>query len=136
MNASKTRLSREGVRRRFERWRRMRAVGSRIPEPLWAAAVELAGSFGLHPTAKSLKLDYYSLKKRVEAKAASGSAPSWTARPAASPAFVELPAATRGSVSECVVELEDAQGAKMRIHFKGEAPDLAALSRSFWGSLT
>ena len=33
-----------------------------------------------------------------------------------------------------ILELEDVEGAKMRLHFKGiEAPDLAALSRSLWG---
>jgi hypothetical protein len=32
------------------------------------------------------------------------------------------------------LELEDAGGAKMRVHLKGvEAPDITALSRSFWG---
>ena len=47
------------------------------------------------------------------------------------PAFLELaPAADRG---ECTVELEDASGAKMRVHLMGvPMPDLAALSRSFW----
>jgi hypothetical protein len=31
------------------------------------------------------------------------------------------------------LELEDASGAKMRIHLHGaEAPDLTTLSRSFW----
>ena len=34
---------------------------------------------------------------------------------------------------ECTLELEDAEGAKMRVYLKGVAmPDLAALSRSFW----
>jgi hypothetical protein len=33
------------------------------------------------------------------------------------------------------MELEDAGGAKLRVHLKGfETPDLAALSRSFWQS--
>jgi hypothetical protein len=42
------------------------------------------------------------------------------------------PAAWPGS-GECTLELEDAGGAKLRVHVKGfEAPDLAALSRSFW----
>jgi hypothetical protein len=37
------------------------------------------------------------------------------------------------SASECLLELENAAGAKMRVHLKGVAsPDLAALSRSFW----
>jgi hypothetical protein len=34
---------------------------------------------------------------------------------------------------QCIVEWEDAAGAKMRMELKGTAtPDLAALSRSFW----
>jgi hypothetical protein len=37
----------EGVQRRFERWRRTRTIPSRIPEPLWAAAVEVAGTYGI-----------------------------------------------------------------------------------------
>jgi hypothetical protein len=32
------------------------------------------------------------------------------------------------------LELENASGAKMRIHLQGpETPDLASLSQSFWG---
>ena len=56
----------EGLRRRFEDWRRTRKVRSRIPEPLWASAVKLAGRYGIHRTAKALRVDYYALKKRVE----------------------------------------------------------------------
>ena len=59
----------EGVRQRFERWRRTREVGSRIPEALWAAAVKLAGVYGIHRTAKTLRVNYYALKKRVERQA-------------------------------------------------------------------
>jgi hypothetical protein len=53
------------VRRRIERWRRTRKVRSRIPEPLWALAVEVAGTYGIHQVAKALRLSYYALKKRV-----------------------------------------------------------------------
>ena len=49
--------------------------------------------------------------------------------------FLELPAAAWAGCGECTLELEDAGGAKLRVHLKGfEAPDLAALSRSFWQS--
>lgn len=37
----------EGVRRRFDVWRRGRKVRSRIPKPLWAAAVKIAGRYGV-----------------------------------------------------------------------------------------
>ena len=59
-------LKLEGVRRRIEQWRRTRKVRSRIPGPLWAAAVRMAKSYGVNRTAQALRLDYYGLKKRVQ----------------------------------------------------------------------
>jgi hypothetical protein len=121
----------EGLRRRFERWRRTRKVRTRIPEPLWASAVKLATRYGIHRTAKALRVDYYALKKRVEGTHAvtASKAPGESG----GATFLELPASVWPGPSECTLELEDAGGAKMRVHWKGiEAPDLAALSRSFW----
>jgi hypothetical protein len=123
----------EGVRRRFEDWRRTRKVRTRIPEPLWALAVKLATRYGIHRTAKVLRVDYYALKKRVEG--ASAAIASKTPGEVARGQFLELPAAPWVGSGECRLELEDASGAKLRIQLKGfEAPDLAALSRSFWQS--
>jgi len=140
----------EGLRRRFEQWRRTRKGRSRIPEPLWAAAVKVAGTYGIHRTAKTLRVDYYALKERVEgapavtaSKMPAGSKllgpPAVTAsmapREAAGARFLELPPSAWPGPGECTLELEDTRGAKMRVHFKGfAAPDLTALSRSFWGS--
>ena len=121
------------LRRRFEAWRRTRKLRSRIPEPLWASAVKLAGRYGIHRTAKALRVDYYALKKRVEGEgaAAAGKVPAGDA----GARFLELPAAAWAGGGECTLELEDAGGAKLRVHLKGfEAPDLAVLSRSFWQS--
>jgi hypothetical protein len=133
----------EGLRRRFERWRRTRTGRTRIPEPLWASAVKLAGTYGIHRTARALRVDYYTLKKRLEeaavvekrVEAASAVTASRVPAGAAGATFVELPAAAWPGSGECTVELEDARGAKMRVQVKGfGAPDLAALSRSFWQS--
>ena len=55
----------EALRRRFKQWRRTRKIGSRNPEPLWSSAVNVAQAHGIHPTAKALGLDYYSLKKHL-----------------------------------------------------------------------
>ena len=112
-------------RERFEAWRRSRKVGSRIPDSLWSLAVTLAESHGLSRTASALKLDYYSLKDRVAAR--SGDSNSMA------PAFVELsPTPLAPSTAECVIELEDGFGARMRVHLRGcEVPDLAVLCRSF-----
>ncbi len=119
----------EALRRRFERWRRSRKVRSRIPDALWTSAVQAAGRYGLYRTTQALRLDYYALKKRV-ADAASDGEPGREAVAS----FLELPALVSDGVSECIVELEDPGGAKMRLHLKGGAvPDVAALARSFWG---
>lgn len=121
----------EATRRRFERWRRSRPLGRRIPESLWAAAVKMADTFGVSLTANALRVDYYSLKKRFE-EGGSGAASPETG---GLPTFLELPAPMRIGSCECTVELENADGAKMRVHLKGvETPDLVALSRSFWDS--
>ena len=124
----------ENARRRFERWRRTRKARTRIPESLWAAAVKLADAYGVYRTAKTLRLDYYALKKRLREKSSS-LRPAKTGQPASGATFVELASPLRTGLAECTLELEDAAGAKMRIQVKGiEARELAALSRSLWGA--
>jgi hypothetical protein len=98
-------------------------LGERIPETLWNSAAKMAAEHGLNRTARVLKLDYYSLKKRLDG--ASG--------PVEASTFVELPSSSLAIASECVIELEDATGSRMRVHLKGQdLPDVLALTRSFW----
>ena len=121
----------EKTRLRVERWRRGVKFRTRIPESMWASAVKMASVYGIHRTAKALRVNYYSLKKRVEKEDASSSG---VAEEGKVPTFLELAPPTRVGGGECILELEDTAGAKMRVHLKGvEAPDLAGLSRSFWG---
>jgi hypothetical protein len=88
----------------------------------------MARTYGINRTAQALRVDYYSLKERVENETSS----SGVSNRDASARFVEL-AAPIASSCECLLELEDVAGAKMRIHLKNvEVPDLVALSRSFW----
>ena len=61
------------MQRKIERWRQRRRPRARIPEELWREAAELACEYGINRTAKALRLDYNSLKKRLPA-AAPGSA--------------------------------------------------------------
>ena len=124
------------VRQRFVQWRATRTAPARIPDALWTAAVKMAGAHGIHRTAKTLRLDYYSLKQRVEQQAASEpdspgkiSAPFWELAPAAELGGAALPSGH----GDCTLELEDVGGNKLRFHLRGMAtPDLTALSRSFW----
>jgi hypothetical protein len=120
----------ETVRRRFEQWRKGRPLRTPIPESLWTEAVALAGRFGTARIAKILRLGYYALKKRLERQTAA-SAGRWERPPAAT--FLELAAGSGLGGGLCLVEWEDASGAKMRVQIQGvAAADLVALSRSFW----
>ena len=108
------------ARERFVAWRRTRKPKSRIPEPLWTLAVKLVAAHGLHRTASTLKLDYYSLKKRVEAAAGS--------RGKIDAPFLELPAAV-AAIPECVIEIEE-DAVRWRVHLKGySAADIAVVGR-------
>ena len=124
----------ERVRQRFERWRTSRPQFSPIPQDLWALAVEVAREHGVNATAHVLHLNNTALKKRVQAvKPNSGrQGPVRRRRPRAS--FVELPT-TPHPLSPCTIELENAQGAKLKIHLASPASlDWVALTRSFWDS--
>jgi hypothetical protein len=112
------------AQRKIEQWRERHRPRARIPEELWREAAELACAYGINRTAKALRLDYYSLKKRVAAVARSGGR---------APEFVEiLPGGMPATRPECLIEVEDASGAKMRIRLQGgDLPDLAALTRVF-----
>jgi len=130
----------EQARQQLERWRSTRAHRSPIPEPLWAAAVQLARQHGIFATARALRLDYTRLKARVESapfKSRTSVVRSKRAfRRAAPPSFVELIAPRPGSAPECRVELEGPRG-RMRIEFKGMAmAELVALSRALWDGAT
>lgn len=116
-----------GAERRFSKWRRTRKPGMRIPERLWASAVKLASTHGLHPTASTLRLDYYSLKQRLKRAAAAPRPPH------SGPSFVELSAPCASELREWVIDFENDAGARMRIQVKGGDPlDVVALGRSFW----
>ena len=111
-------------RRRFQDWRERRQGGRRIPQPLWVLAVRLVRQHGLSRTATALGLDYYSLKKRVEATAQEPPSPS--------PAFVELPAPVVVG-KQALFQLDNGAGATMRVQLLGyDAADVEALARRFW----
>jgi hypothetical protein len=116
----------EQARRQFERWRKVRPSLSPIPQPLWALAVKIAQEHGVSRTAQTLRLNYHAPKERLQAARGSAHLPQTTS------AFVELVPQPSG-LSPCTIELENGQGAKMKIHLaRPEAVDLLALSRSLW----
>jgi len=116
------------LHRRLDQWRRGHRRGARLPDMLWSAAVRAARSHGLNKTARLLRLDYYSLKKRVQA---AGGGP--TVGTKAAPTFVEFVSAEGSSVGpECTLEFEGGNGAKMRMQLRGgTVPDIGACLSAF-----
>jgi hypothetical protein len=113
------------VESQFESWRRSRRRGARIPAALWDAAVKAARDCGVSKVATALRLDYYKLKRRLE------EAPELA--PVGAGRFVEIPPWPSSPVSECVFELEDAEGTRLRVTLQGASPaELEPLARTLW----
>jgi len=112
------------VQRKLAHWRQRHRPRTRIPKELWREAAELACAHGINRTARALRLDYYSLQQRAAAAVRSG---------VRTPEFVELlPGGLSAPRPECLIEVEEPGGAKLRIHLQGGAfPDVAALTRGF-----
>ena len=121
----------EGVRHRFESWRKHRRVRGPIPEALWQATVELCEDHSIFHVCRALRLNYTDLKDRVQKARDTNLAARdrW-----ADVGFMELELGTSITPSECIVEMEAPNGAKMKMYFKGAQKDLdpVELSRAFW----
>ena len=117
---------------RLEDWRRTkRTPRERIPDRLWSVAAALCKDYSVHRVSRWLRLNHSDLKARVEASATQ--LPELPVRQAAASKFLEVVSAAPSSSPECIVELEDARGVRMKIHLKGsEVQDLAALTKLFW----
>ena len=116
-----------GTAAAFARWRASTPLGVRIPEALWSRAVELASTHGVGRVARTLRLDYSRLKRRVTE---AGVAP---ASPPASPAFVELTLGLPSSGPTCVLALGDARGRSLRIEWtRPLAGEVAAVACRLW----
>jgi len=122
----------EQVRRRIEHWRETREKRGRMPERLWAAAVELAHKHGVYAASQGLRVNYDSLSARVGSRR-----PKRRALKARGAAFVELgpalPALGPMSSAGPVVELTGPDGQKLTLRLAGaEKLDLPELVREFW----
>jgi hypothetical protein len=118
----------KAVRKRFEDWRKTKEGRERIPDRLWASAIRLCKDHNVHRVSTWLRLNHSALRDRVEAAAARR-----VPRKKSQPAFVELVAQGQSTPAEYTLELENADGAKIRIELRGAGVgDLAVLARSLW----
>jgi hypothetical protein len=104
----------EDIHQRFEHWRESRKHRTPIPESLWESAVSLCTGHSIYKISRSLRLDYNALKKRVYY-----SHPESLPESVTSSAFVELDLKASLPEAECLVEREDKDGVKMKMHIKG-----------------
>ncbi len=114
---------------RFQQWRAGRIRGSRIPDPLWRIALELAGRHGIGPTAKALRLNLNVFRKRLHPEAEGRT--RRTNRPKRQTRFVELPQASSVGSRSCTIEFNEGAGeSPLRVQLAGFAPEeLGALIR-------
>ena len=113
----------EEIKDNLENWRKTKtSMREPIPTKLWHQAVELCQKHSVSCVAKTLRLSYTDLRKRVYG-------PSISKRPInkKDPAFIEIKYQQPLLTSEAIVEIEDKSGLKMRICFKGK-PDVDLLS--------
>jgi hypothetical protein len=114
------------VAQQFAQWRQSRMTSrGRIPKPLWAQAVALSHVLPLTRVAKQLGLTPQALKRRREETGAV----TVPTPPPLSPQFVEVSAAWRTPTAE--VEVQRADGTRMRITSNETTPALALLLQTF-----
>jgi len=114
------------LQRQLDQFRSTQPRRTKLPEPMWQAAVELAREHGVYSVAHPLRLDYMRLKRRL------GGPPARRQKKATKATFIELIPPSRGPFEECVIELEASGGNKMRIQWKTTAPpDWANLLRAW-----
>lgn len=119
------------ARKALERWRATRTQRA-IPEALWETAASLAREHGVHRTSRALRLNYDSLRRRVDG------ARRATRSTQGAPVFAEVVRSGTDSRDcrpvadgECFVELENARGDRLRVRTR-DMPNLDALAASLW----
>jgi hypothetical protein len=122
-------LTLEQLSEQIETWRQKRKKRRPMPEHLWQAAAILSKKLSIQQVSKALRLNYGALKKRVHPDerdfCVSKQEPA---------AFIELGLSQQPvPISECIVEMQDGCGAKMRMHFRGKTDlDFIELGKAFW----
>ncbi len=121
----------EEVKRQFKIWRKTKIGRECIPASLWQAAAEVfeIGDHSLHRISKTLHLNQTALKQYILQQCPG----AIKAEHEATPSFLALELDSPVPVSECVIEMEDTTGAKMRMCLRGNTdPSILEICKSFW----
>ena len=125
-------LTLEEVSAQLGNWRKTKtSIREPIPQKLWQQAVELSKKHSVSIISNALRLSYMDLKERVY-----GPSISKPAINKKDPAFIEIKYQQPFLTSEAIVEIEDKNGLKMKICFKGKPDlDLMNLAKAFLGKI-
>lgn len=115
----------EAVRQQVQRWRQAGGPRRPLPEDVWSTAAAIAAVDGVGAVSRIARLDYYALRRRVE-KLKDGKKNPRDAFVEVNATSADVPSAGSG---ECVLEMERADGARMRLRLPhvAHAADLVAL---------
>jgi len=121
----------EEVSTHFKNWRQIKTHRrDPIPKKLWQEAIDLTQKYPLSTISKELHLRYLDFKERIN-----GSIPE-IKDTEINPDFIELKYEQPFLPSEATVEIEDKNGSKMKICFKGKPDsDLMNLVKAFLGKI-
>lgn len=123
------------VRRRIDKWRQTRQKRSPMPKELWEASVAVARVHGVYRVSEALRVNYQGLKDRV-GEPASRSKTDSSRESTRTVDFIELAPDAVGTATSApvtVVELSDADGAKLSMRFEGASGvNVEALVGAFW----
>ena len=121
----------EEVSTHFKNWRQIKITPrDPIPKKLWQEAIDLTRKYPLSTISKELRLGYMDFKERINA-----SIPQ-IKDTEINPDFIEFKYEQPFLLSEATVEIEDKNGLKMKICFKGKPDlDLMNLAKAFLGKI-
>jgi len=102
----------------FANWRKNKTGRPRIPNNLWQAAADLYHTQGMtiHNIARSLRLNHTALKDKIGNRHPTAIDP-----PAKEESSMFIEVAPPPECSDCVIEMENQTGVKMRMCFRGRA---------------
>ena len=116
------------IQNQFENWRNTRQKREPIPEALWQAAIRAAQYNPIGRVSRILRINHRELKKRIHTRYGdSFFGVDLGTR------FLEIDSSQLICPVECIVEMEQPDGARMKMHIKsGNGFNPLELAKEFW----
>jgi hypothetical protein len=120
------------IQKQFEDWRNTRQKREPIPEALWEAAVRGARYNPIGRVSRILRINHRELKKRIHTRYGdSFFGVDLGTR------FIEIDSRQLICPVECIVEMQQPDGARMKMHIKsGNGFNPLELAKAFWQQRT